>query len=937
MGRSNTRGYGALAAALVVGTPLRGRDEALTGIGMALDRAREHHGTAVVLRGGPGSGKSALLRWTADRAVTEGWQVFHLAGTHQGALVPFAALRSLAYPVLNTSPDLPYSLRSAFLDAMAVGVGSSDALLAYSALWQMLFAAARACPTLVIVDDCHWLDPGSARALAFLAHRLQGSRLVILAAAPSHRHGPFDGDDVKEIVLDALDDTSAAALLADHHPGLAPLVRSTVMAAAGGNPLALLDLPAALTSRQRRGEALLPDPLPAGPALDRALGGRFRELPADTRTVLSLMAIAAGEVERKLVNSVAENLGISPNAIAVAERAGLVVGDRVLCFAEPVYRSVADSTAPASLRRKAYAAWAEYGLARYDALGHRGRADTRGEDTAARLEALARAATTRGDWNVAVRAYQRAGDLTTLPAERTRRHVAAGSAALRAGRPGLALALTRESDIADGRSATARTLQLVRACAEYETAFFAEHARRELADALKPGPVVGADVRDETVLRLAELSSLLHRPGPARQALDWLDRFGQGGAPLRIAVTAQLAATSRAAGSRAQLHEAADRLDTAQGPFDARELVWLADTALRIDETALGNHLVSTALRRVERDDRTRLHHCWALQADLMVSAGRWAELRRIAPSRIEAAGRDGLARRGVDIRAQLLMVCSYQGRRDEAEPLLRQVRQWGVDHGSVHHVQLAAHAACVMALAAGDETPADVVGLVALPVADDSLVSTVARRAHVDVVQAALAREDIAGARRQHDRAVELGLDQVSADMAVRVGHGEALISAHAGAPDTEDRFRRAHEAARKSSCPFDRARLALDYGSWLRRQRETSAARTQLRAAHDAFARLGAAPWRERARRELRATGVSVRDQGAEETPTSGVLFLSAQERRIARLAAAGLSNRQIADQLFISPRTVGSHLYKVFPRLGISSRRELRSALRDFDDRT
>lgn len=935
--RPKTHGQGALAAALLARTPLRGRDNALTDLGMVLDRAQERHGSAVVLRGGPGSGKSALLRWTADRAVFEGWQVFHLAGTQQGALIPFSALRSLAYPVLNTSSDLPHSLRDAFLDAMAGGVGSTEALLAYSALRQMLFAAARACPTLVIVDDCHWLDPGSARALAFLAHRLEGSRLVIIAAAPTYLHDPFDGDDVKEIVLGTLDETSAAALLTDHHPGLAPLVRSTVTAAAGGNPLALIDLPAALTPGQRRGEGVLPDPLPAGPALDRAFGDRFRELPADTRTVLSLMAIADGVVERKLATSVAETLGIHSDAIAVAERANLIVGDRVLRFAEPVYRSVADSTAPASLRWKAYAAWAEYGLAHYDASRPPGRTGTRGEDTAARLEALARVATARGDWNVAVRAYQRAAELATSPAERTRCHVAAGSAALRAGRPGLALALAQGSDVVDRRSATARTLRLVRACAEYETAFVAAHARRELSDALEPGPVAGTDLRDETVLRLAELSSLLNRPGPARQALAWLDRSDQGSAPLRIAVEAQLAAPSRAAAIRAQLRKAAEELGSAQSGFEARELVWLADAALRIEETGIGNHLLSTALRRLERDDRARLHHCWTLQADLMVSVGRWAELRRIAPSWIAAAQRDGLVRHGVDIEAQLLMVCSYQGRHDEAEGLLRRVRQWGVDHGSAYHVQLAAHATCVMALAAGDETPADAVRQVALPAGDDSLVSTVVRRAHVDVVQAALAREDIVGARRQHDRAVDLGLDRVSADMAVRVGHGEALISAHTGAPETGDRFRRAHEAAKNSSSPFDRARLALDYGSWLRRQRETSAARTQLRASHDAFARLGAVPWREKARQELRATGVSARDQGSEEMLSSGALFLSAQERRIARLAATGLSNRQIADQLFISPRTVGSHLYKVFPRLGISSRRELSRALREFGDRT
>ncbi|MFD7135339.1 AAA family ATPase [Streptomyces sp. NPDC059894] len=926
-----------MAEGLVTGCGLRGRDDVLAVLGSALDRARDHHGSAMVLRGGTGSGKSTLLRSTADRAVAVGWQVFQFGCTEQGARVPFSALRSLAYPVLNTSPDLPQSLRNAFLEAMAGGVGATDALLAYSALRQLLFAAARVCPTLVVVDDCQWLDTGSARALAFLSHRLEGSRLMTLAATSEHGRGPFDGDDALHVELKGIDDPSARLLLADHHPGLAPLVRSTVLSAAAGNPLALMDLPAALTDAQRRGEAALPEPLPAGPALDRALGGRFRDLPADTRTVLALLAMTDGGVDRSLLASVSVCLGTGPDALDAAERAGLVVGDRLLRFAQPVYRSLADSTAPASLRRKAYAAWAQCGPADSHASGDQcRRGGTTDEETGRRFEALAETALTRGQWNAAVRAYRSAGELGAHPDERTRRQAAAGSAALRAGRPSLALALTRSLSGADDDSPTARTLRLVRAHAEYETAFSARRNRGELSAALSTGPVVGADVRDEAALRLAELSSLLHDPGPARHALAWLDRSGVGDGPLRVAVTAHLGpASGGAADLRARLLDAAGRIARDPGRAGSRELTWLADTALRIDESALANHLVTTALRRAEPTDRSLLHHGWSLQAELLVSGGRWTELRDLAPSRIEAAEREGFARRRIENKAQLLVVSVCQGRYDEAGALLWEVRQWGEEHDSPHHVHLADHAACLLALARGDD-PTDGGTAAAAPLADgDPLTSVVVRRAHVDLIRAALARQDLEQARRLQDRAVALELHHCSADMALRIAHGEALIGFHADAPGTHGQFRHAHVTAAKSSRPFDRARLALDYGIWLRRQRETPAARTQLRAAHDAFARLGAAPWRDRAREELRAIGVGVRDQGPATPPAPGVVFLSAQEQRIARLAAAGLSNRQIAERLFISPRTVGSHLYKVFPRLGISSRRELRRALQGLGD--
>jgi DNA-binding CsgD family transcriptional regulator len=314
-----------------------------------------------------------------------------------------------------------------------------------------------------------------------------------------------------------------------------------------------------------------------------------------------------------------------------------------------------------------------------------------------------------------------------------------------------------------------------------------------------------------------------------------------------------------------------------------------------------------------------------------MVAGGRWAELHELVPARLRDTDTEELTRHTVALKAQLLMVCAYQGRREQADPLLREVRQWARVHGSVHYLRLAGYAAhlLVSAYDGGAQASADHVPLWA---DDDPAGNVVTRHAHVDVIREALARGDVPAARAHHLRAVRGELDSFSADMTLLVRHGEALLAAHTNAEDAEASFRAAHEAATASTRPFDRARLALDYGVWLRRQRDSSAARTQLRSSHDVFARLEAVPWRDRARAELRATGVRVPGR-APAAPVSGLLFLSAQEQRIARLAATGLSNREIADRLLISPRTVASHLYKVFPRLGVSSRRELAEVLGEF----
>ncbi|MFQ6147093.1 AAA family ATPase [Streptomyces seoulensis] len=916
---------------------LRGRDPVLGSLAGALARAAGHDGGAVVVRGEAGIGKTSLLRWTADRARREGWQVLRVTGVQGNTRGGFTALGQLVRPVLENPVGLPAPLRTELLRALEGTVRPEDALLACAALRQGLVTLAETRPLLVSADDCQWLNPVAARALAFLANRLTGSRIVLLAAASTESPDPFESWEATTIELTGLNEDSARLLLADHFPELAPAVRSAVLWTAEGNPLALTDLPHALTPAQRGGRAPLPDPLPTGPELDAALGPRFRGLPADTRALLAVLAAADGELTVRGVGWAADDLlGVGLEALGPAEEAGLVTCERLPRFTRRVHRCLAYATAPASARGHAHFAWADFGAdgrppatpwPADDVCVGQGANDRIG-----RLDELARSAISRAEYGTAIRALQRAGELSTQPAERAGRLTAAAATALRHGRPHLALALTRELDAHD-RAETARTLRVVRATAGFDTVFTAEDAHRALAAALVPGPVLGPEGRDWAAFQLAALSSLTHRPEPARAALNWLDEDGGDNEPLRIAVTAHLDPVGRADEIRRRLRTLADSTVRVPDTFGSRELAWLAEAAWRVDETALADHLVATVLRRAGTDDRTALRHCRTLQAALMTAGGRWTEVHETVPDMIREADDEGLTGFGIDLRSQLLMVHACQGRHDLAEPLLREVRRWARDHGSAHHAHIAEHAAHLLARAGGGPAASDRPRPL-LPDADP-LRDLAARHAYVDVLRASLDQGDLRAARALDARAARGGLCSLSADMALAVQHGRALLAAHTEAEDTAERFRSADEAATASTRPFGRARLALDYGTWLRRQRDTSAARAQLRAAYDGFSRLGALPWRDRARAELRAVGVSIREYGPDARPAPE-LPLSAQEQRIARLAAAGLSNREIADRLYISPRTVASHLYKVFPRLGISSRQELDRALQEMGDR-
>ncbi|MFH8535008.1 AAA family ATPase [Streptomyces tendae] len=897
---------------------LHGRDAVLTVVGSVLDSTTAGQGSAVVVRGGSGSGKSALLHRAAQTAAVAGWRVLRVQGDGKRETRPFAAIRSLV-SLLDAPVGESPAVRDALVHTLSGRGRPADVMLVCSALRGVLVPAAQRRPVLLLADDCQWLDPASATVLTFLVNRLAGTRMAVVAAIDGEGLNPLTGYDVIE--LPALDRESAQRVLADHHPDLANTARSAVLDVAEGNPLALVDLPAALNPAQRKGRAAPPDLMVPGPMLYRTLGWRFRKLPPDTRALLTVLALADDATEPRDLARLAQSLGHGLEAFGPAEDAGLVTSDRVPRFTRRVLRCLAYFTAPVSVRLEAHAAWTSIGLA---GLGAGVPTDAVAPARSIRpghLETLAQAALAAERWDLAIRTLRHAGDVNPTQAGRTRLYTTAALVAVRRGQPLLALALSRES----ARDATG-TLRVVRASALFDTEFHADASGSALARALAEAPAAAGDVQDWATFQLATLSSVTGLPEPAHTALLALRRRGTTNDPLRLAVIASLDAVGRAPEIRAGLAVAVGRLLKTPGSHPY-ELTWLADAAWRIDETAMASRLLAIALRGPDRGGGAHLPHCWVLRAAMLTAGGRWQELHEFVAARLPGLEAEGLHQQAMALKTQLLLVCAYQGRRERGDELLREVRQWAQDHGCAHYLRLAGYAAHLLAQ---DDGGPIAVGEDSWPTGDDRVASLV-RHSHVDAVRTALARNDVAAARAHHESAVRDGLASFSAEMALLVHHGQALLSAHTDEPGTAGLFDAAQAAARASARPFDRARLALDHGAWLRRRRSFSAARTYLRSAHDDFTRLGALPWQSRARAELRAIGVSPRGEHAPRAAV-GVSSLSAHEERIVRLAALGLSNREIGDRLVISPRTVASHLYKVFPRLGVSSRRELARALRD-----
>ena len=892
---------------------VHGRDAELAALDGLLGQARNGTSGALVLRGDPGIGKTALLAQAAGRA--GGFQVIRATGVEEESGLPFAGLHLLLRPVLGRAAALPDVQAEALRGALGLAkAGPHDRFLVGLAVLSLLSELAADQPLLCVVDDAQWLDRASADSLLFAARRLDAESVVLLFAA---RPGAFPAAGVPELRLRGLSAKAAAELLP---AGLPAGRRYRVLAEAAGNPLALLELPRVLTDVVREG------PLPLTDRLRDAFETQLSTLSEPARTVL-LLAAADGTGDLSPILRGAAAFGASLADLDEARAAGLVeVTAGTLTFRHPLIRAAVQHAAPLALRRAAHRALAE-------ALDGPGQADRRAwqqaaaaagpdEQVAAELERVAGSAHDRGGEAGAVSWYERAAELSGDPVAKTRRLTLAAEAAAESGDLDLATALA-----AQGLRLVAPAVRLGTSSPGYEdpltvarlwqvqanVAFLRGDpgtAHRRLMEASE---LTAAADQDQAAVLLIEAVHAGWYTGERElaQSVARLEALDAGKRPLERLLLRAVAPI---------LGRPADETDPRSG---------FAEAQLAAAGNATDLVLIS-GLGLILGHDR----------ATLQISSDLGRDLR--------ATGRIGLL---PSVLFYSGAAQAYSGRHDQARQTVAEGLRLARDTGQQRWADALAEPLALLAAASGDRE-------LCQQLADEALGRAASPAWNVPWVAAALGLLDL-GLGRAEDALARLETlaegrrffhipptrstpDLVEA--AVRLGRPEeataplalfetwsrniaqpwaaALVHRCRALLDGDERhFRQALSLYEQGDRPFDEARTRLLYGEWLRREKRKADARIHLGIALQAFGRLGATPWADRAQAELTATGTAGRPAG--HGPAGG---LTPQELQIVRLAAQGASNKDIAAQLILSPRTVGHHLYKAYPKLGVTSRAEL-----------
>jgi DNA-binding NarL/FixJ family response regulator len=908
--------YSTMDRSVTAGRLLVGRESELRVLDQLLDGIQAQGGSLTVT-GGPGVGKSALLAEAAASARSRGLLALQTTGVQSEALLAFAGLHQLLRPLLGHLDRLPTPQRRAIQAAFGLADGHAPDLFltALAALDLLADCAARA-PVLLIADDAQWLDRPTRDVLAFLARRLDCEPVLLIAAV-------LDGyDDSLEagpqvMRLEALPPPAAAALLDARAPDLPDGVRARLLEQAAGNPLALVELPAAYGTL---GDGLrVPAWLPLTTRLERAFAARAFDLPAPTRTALLVAALDDGPWLSEVLGATTllESVDVTIDVLSPALKAGLLeINGPEFRFRHPLMRTAIRQEASISQRQAAHAALADVLRDQPERGVWHQAAAALGPDEAVACElvAVARQAQRRGGTAVAVSALQRAADLSEGP-NRAVRLLDAAELGFEIGQHDLVLSLLAEAGQVGLPPREQPRLIWV---------------RESFTDGI---PDDAAQARSLTV---AAEQAAAH--GDTDLALKLL--YGAG---LRCwwADPGQVA--------RDQIVAAAKRLEIAE--TDPRLLVVLAFAAPIGQGTTVINHL--SRPMPADRSDAAvmRLAGNAAMAVGAFDLAARFLEA---AAAGLRAQGRLGLLARALVLQAwsaaHLLDLSTAIPAAEEGRQLAGETKQPLImatgeavqamlaalrgDFETAEAKALRAELTCVpmrasavlaatqlarglAALGAG--RPADAVthfGRIHDP-ADPAYHAAVRCYTIGDLAEAARRSGDTQGLAAVIGQMEIAALQTSSPSLHAGLRYARALL---ATGPEAESLFQAALHSD-MSAGPFIRARVQLAYGEWLHQRRHDFAARAPLRAAREAFDALGVIPWSERARQQLRATGETSRPRSPEARDQ-----ITPQELQIVQMAAEGLTNRQIGQKLYLSPRTIGSHLYRVFPKLGITSRGEL-----------
>lgn len=893
---------------------LLGRDRERTVIEDLLAAARRGQGGALVIRGEAGIGKTALLK--VARRARESMTVLHVTGIEAESELAFAGLYGLLRPALTQIRELPPRQAAALEGALGLAAATeSDRFLVSVATLGVIAAVAEREPLVCVVDDVQWLDKPSADALLFAARRLDAEPAAIVLAARDAGGERFRAEGVPELVVTGLPDEIAATVLERRVPGAAPSVRSRLLAEAEGNPLALIELPAALSEEQLAGTAPLPEAIPLTPRLAAVFRQQIQQLTAETRQAL-LVAAIDGSGEPPVVIRALHTLAINPDALDAAERAGIVQSDSGrIEFRHPLVRAAVLDSAALGEQRHVHSVLAAVlsGDQHVDRrVWHQAMAAIDGdEEVAAALEASGRRAQLRAGHASAATAYERAAQLTVDDHRRGTRMAAAAEAAWDAGQPERALALIA-SGLPHAEPALRARLLYLRGCIEARCGSIgdavttllegAKDTDAELALAMlhEAAEVVGATGNLEAVREIGERASDL-------TTQDVRSEFSR-----RVLMGAGALVAGELEDARRTLDDAitlATELDD-----DPRAQIWAANASA--GDSGVGMRYTAKAVEIARRKALFSLlplaleHHAKELlrtgRLDLAYAAAQ--EGYGLALELGHGTGWHLATMAHVEaIRGD------EQAARDHAEQALSNAQRSG-DIFLKAGVQ-AAIGLLELTLGRPAES-ADMLLMIVAPERKDlAFVATVGPAANAieAIVRAGRPNDDAEPALvLLRDWATHAPAD---ANRAI-VARAEALLERR----EPEGAFR---EAARLAAAlpPFEQGRTELLYGEWLRRARRRSDSRVHLRRAAELFRSVGADPWAERAEGELRASGETARKRDP-----STRAQLTPQELQITTLAATGLTNLEIASQLFVSPRTVEYHLRKVFVKLGVSSRTEL-----------
>jgi DNA-binding CsgD family transcriptional regulator len=906
---------------------LLGRRSECAALDQLVASVREGHSRALVLRGEAGVGKSALLEYLAQHPSECG--IARAAGVESEMELAYAGCQQLCAPFLDRADRLPGPQRDALGTAFGLRDGDApDRFLVGLAVLSLLADVAGDRPLVCVVDDAQWLDAASAQALAFVARRLgaESVGLVFAAREPSgERH--FEG--LPELVVAGLDDPDAQALLATVVTGpLDERVRDRIVAETRGNPLALLELPRRLTPAELAGGFWMSD----GPALSERIEQSFRErlapLPPATRLLL-LVAAAEPLGDPVLVWRAAAELGIGPDAAAPAAAAGLVDFGAQVRFGHPLVRSAVKRAAAPKERQRVHRALAEATDTDIDPdrrAWHRAYA-TAGldEDVAAELERSAGRARARGGLAAGAAFHERAVELTPDPRRRAQRALLAAKGKHQAGANDAALRL-----LAIAKAGPLDELEQARAQLLHAQITFATTRGRDapplLLDAAKRLEPLDPRLAREAYLEAfaaAQSADRLARGGDPREvaaavlAADW--KPSTRACDLLLDGLARLTREGYVAGAPALKSALRAFRDERLSEEDELRWLWLACRIARaLADDEAWDELTARHLELARRAGAfSALPVALTDRVLVELFSGRIAAAMSLAAESdavVEATGSHLALRtsivlanwRGRDAEAVALIEAHRQDVLQRGEGLWLAATDWG---SAIRHNGLGRYED---ALAAAERAAEAARGLGPAILLLAELIEAAARSGQAERATGPLAQL----AEIAHAAGTDWALGTL-ARAAATLAEGEAA----------ERLYRDAIERLSRTKTRATLARAHLLYGEWLRREHRRVDAREQLRVAHTMLSDMGMEAFAERARRELQATGETARKRMV------GTLDeLTPQEVQVARLAADGQTNPEIGAQLFLSPRTIEWHLTKAFGKLGISSRKQLRSALSD-----